>query len=167
MDQNILLVDDDELLLETYKAILEIDGYKVHEALNPYKALQIIDKQEIQLAILDYNLPYMTGIQLGHLINKTQADTKIMFISGNSMIHEISKEADFMVHGVLSKPIAIEHLMGTVKNLTSETNTPHRKNKPKVETRNTHRIREVVEPIISKLNLKSLYNTRINLLQQY
>ena len=167
MDRDILLVDDDELLLETYKAILEIDGYKVHDASNPYKALQIIDKQEIQLAILDYNLPYMTGTQLGHLINKTQANTKILFISGNSMIHEISKETDYIVHGVLSKPIAIEHLMETVKNLTIETDTPHPQNKPKVETSNIHRISEVVGPIISKLNLKSLLDTRINLLQKY
>ncbi len=144
MVRNILLVDDDELLLETYKYILEIDGYKVYDASNPYKALNIIEKQEIQLAILDYNLPYMTGTQLGHLINKTQTDTKIMFISGNSMIHELVNETDYKVHGVLSKPIAIEHLMETVKNLTIETNTPHLQNILKVETSKIHRIVEVV-----------------------
>jgi DNA-binding response OmpR family regulator len=63
---NILLVDDDEIILETYKAILELEGYTVHTAPNPYKAIQIIQNQKIQLTILDYNLPNMTGNR-GHV----------------------------------------------------------------------------------------------------
>ena len=70
MTGNILLVDDDDNILETYEEILEIVGYKVYPAANPYRALQIMKKQDIQLAILDYNLPNMTGTQLGHLIKK-------------------------------------------------------------------------------------------------
>jgi DNA-binding NtrC family response regulator len=127
---NILLVDDDEIILETYKTILEMDGYTVYDASSPYKAIQIIKKIDIQLAILDYNLPQMTGTQLGHLISKTQEATRIMFISGNSAIHELVKEVDYQVYDVLSKPIEIDQLIKTVKNIVGETCIPYQVTKP-------------------------------------
>lgn len=121
MTYDILLVDDDEIILETYKDTLESEGYTVHTALNPYKAIQLIRKQDIQLAILDYNLPKMTGIQLGHLIKKAKKSTLIMFISGNHEIHELAKKANYNVCHVLSKPINLEQLTRIIKNTISET----------------------------------------------
>lgn len=121
MKCNILLVDDDEVLLETYKTMLEIDGFKVYDASTPYKALQIIKQQEIQLAILDYNLPQMNGAQLGHLIKKAQDSTRIMFISGNSEINELVKDVDYRVFSVLKKPFELSLLTQTVKNIVDKT----------------------------------------------
>ena len=80
MPNNILLVDDDETILDTYQVILEMEGYTVHTASNPYKAIQIIQDQDIQLAILDYNLPNMTGTELGRLVKKFNQSIVIMFI---------------------------------------------------------------------------------------
>jgi DNA-binding NtrC family response regulator len=117
---DILLVDDDERILETYKEILESEGYNVHTALNPYKAIYLMRKQDIQLAILDYNLPKMTGIQLGHLIKKANESIHIMFISGNHLIHELAKQADYNVFHVLSKPINLEKLTKIIKKTISE-----------------------------------------------
>jgi DNA-binding NtrC family response regulator len=105
MPNNILLVDDDENLLKSFQLLLESQGHIVNVAANPYTALQIIKENDINLAILDYNLPYMTGTQLGHLIKKIKKSTSIMFISGNPEIHEIAKGVKYDVCTVLSKPI--------------------------------------------------------------
>jgi len=121
LPNNILLVDDDEMILETYKAILEHEGHIVHTASNPYKAIQIINNHDIQLAILDYNLPSMTGTQLGHLIKKAQKFTEVMFISGNSEIHEIVKTVSYDVRKVFSKPIDLELLIQTINSTLGET----------------------------------------------
>jgi two-component system phosphoglycerate transport system response regulator PgtA len=107
----ILLVDDDENILNTYKEILELVGHKVHVAANPYKAIQIMKNQEIQLALLDYNLPNMTGTQLGHLIKKVDKKIEIIFISGETEIHEIVKGVKYDVCKVFSKPIDLEELI--------------------------------------------------------
>ena len=39
---NVMLVDDDEIIRETYKTVLEIEGFTVHTASSPFKAIQII-----------------------------------------------------------------------------------------------------------------------------
>ena len=120
MPNNILLVDDDETILDTYQVILEMEGYTVHTASNPYKAIQIIQDQDIQLAILDYNLPNMTGTELGRLVKKFNQKIVIMFISGNSEIHEFVKKVNYDVCKVFSKPIELEQLLLTVKNTMGE-----------------------------------------------
>ena len=119
-----MLVDDDETLLETYKIMLEIDGYKVYDASSPYKALQIIKQQDIQLAILDYNLPQMNGAQLGHLIKKTKDSTMIMFISGNPEINELVKDVDYKVFNVLKKPFELSRLTQSVNDIIDKTGIP-------------------------------------------
>jgi two-component system phosphoglycerate transport system response regulator PgtA len=120
LPNNILLVDDDETIIDTYQAILEMEGYTVHTASNPYKAIQIIQDQDIQLAILDYNLPNMTGTELGRLVKKFNQSIGIMFISGNSEIHEIVKKVKYDVCKVFSKPIELEQLLLTVKSTMGE-----------------------------------------------
>jgi two-component system phosphoglycerate transport system response regulator PgtA len=108
---NILLVDDDENILDTYQEILELVGYTVYTAENPYKAIQIMKKEEIQLAILDYNLPNMAGTQLGHLIKKINKSIEVIFISGTPEIHEIVKGVNYSVCKVFSKPLELEQLI--------------------------------------------------------
>ena len=120
MPNKILLVDDDETILDTYQVILEMEGYTVHTASNPYKAIQIIQDQDIQLAILDYNLPNMTGTELGRLVKKFNQSIVIMFISGNSEIHEIVNKEKYDVCKVFSKPIELEQLLLTIKSTMGE-----------------------------------------------
>lgn len=157
LDQSILLVDDDEFILVTYKALLELEGYHVLEATNPYKALQIVEKNKINLAILDYNLPNMNGIQLGHLIHKLQEEAKIMFISGNESINELVKDAKYSVSAVLCKPIEPSHLTNTVKSLTGEPEPPTEKPKQEAnKVQNLIRLFKISYGELKQVNSSSL-----------
>ena len=157
MPYNILLVDDDEIILETYKAILELEGYTVHTAPNPYKAIQIIKNQDIQLAILDYNLPNMTGTQLGHLIKKAQKSTEVMFISGTPEIHEIAKTVNYEVCKVFSKPIDLELLIQAIKSTLGETGVTSIGEF--VEKQVPNRVSRLIENIIQTLPITSIQPT--------
>ena len=154
MPNNILLVDDDEIILETYKAILELEGYTVHTAPNPYKAIQIIKNQDIQLAILDYNLPNMTGTQLGHLIKKAQKSIEVMFISGTPEIHEIAKTVNYEVCKVFSKPIDLELLIQAIKSTLGETGVTSIGEF--VEKRVPNRVSRLIENIVQTLPITSI-----------
>ncbi len=114
MPENILIVDDDEMILVTFKAILEIEGYNVITALDSDEALSKIPLQNIDMAILDYNLPGMNGIELGYCIKDHTPATEIIFISGSLKIHELAEQQDYSVLKAFSKPIDIESLLSTI-----------------------------------------------------
>jgi DNA-binding NtrC family response regulator len=157
---NILLVDDDKLILETYKTILELEGYNVHTAPNPYKAIQIIKNQYIQLAILDYNLPNMTGTQLGRLIKKAQKSTEVMFISGTAEIHEIAKTVNYDVCKVFSKPIDLELLIQTIKSTLGETGVTSMPSVEKsVEKQAPNLVSRLIENIVQTLPITIIQPT--------
>ncbi len=58
---NILLVDDDENYLEMTKMYLEDNGMKITTYSNPIEALEVCKKNKIDIVLLDYFMPQMTG----------------------------------------------------------------------------------------------------------
>ena len=62
-DITILLVDDEEMVLTSIRSFLAIEtDYRVHTFTSPVKALQELDRLNIDLVISDYLMPDMDGI---------------------------------------------------------------------------------------------------------
>lgn len=63
--QNILVVDDEPLIVQSIKDFLlqKRDVYKVSSAYNGMEALDVLEKEKIDLIILDLNMPVLDGIQ--------------------------------------------------------------------------------------------------------
>lgn len=60
----ILAVDDQEANLELLEAILVTAGHRVITALDPFKAIQLMEIHPVDLAVLDVMMPRMTGFEL-------------------------------------------------------------------------------------------------------
>lgn len=61
---NILVIDDEETIRELIATTLELDGYKVFQAETATKGLEILQREEIRLVILDVKLPDVDGVEL-------------------------------------------------------------------------------------------------------
>jgi CheY-like chemotaxis protein len=61
--KRILVVDDEEPIRLLYKAELEEDGYAVEVAANAQEAFDILEKNPVDLVILDIKMPGMNGIE--------------------------------------------------------------------------------------------------------
>ena len=61
---NVLIVDDDLIVLELYKEILEVDNYNVTALSDSEKALELIKKQRFDAVILDVYMPKIDGWEL-------------------------------------------------------------------------------------------------------
>jgi len=118
MDEHakILVVDDDENIRNTMKAILEDEGYLVDTAASGGEAIQKTQKTTYNIALLDIRLPDMEGVELLKLIKEGVPRTRKIMVTGypsmQNAINALNKNAD----AYLIKPVDIENLLATVKN---------------------------------------------------
>ena len=61
---HVLVVEDDKEIREGVKIYLKSQGYEVFEASDGMEGLEIIEKEEIHLAIVDVMMPRMDGIAM-------------------------------------------------------------------------------------------------------
>jgi DNA-binding NtrC family response regulator len=111
----ILVVDDDETIRKTMKAILEDEGYIVDLASTGKEAIGKTEKTVYNLALLDIRLPDMEGVELLKLMKDTVPRTRKIMVTGypsvQNAIAAVNKQAD----AYLVKPVDIENLLETVK----------------------------------------------------
>lgn len=103
--KSIMVVEDNERLLDTFQRILESDKTSVYPAHDVRGALTIMDFTKIDVAILDYKLPRISGERLAKYITQKYPETKIYMISGYDQVVEALDKIGVTVDGVFKKPI--------------------------------------------------------------
>ena len=90
MEINILIVDDLKSTLYTVEALLKsIDTcYNISMANSGHEALEIVEKEEIDLIILDIQMPGMDGFEVAGLLksNKKTADIPVVFLTASTKL---------------------------------------------------------------------------------
>ncbi len=81
--QNVLVCDDDKDIVDAIDIYLQQEGLKVFKAYNGLEALDIIEKEDIQVAIMDIMMPVMDGIQCTMKIRE-HSSIPIIFLSAKS-----------------------------------------------------------------------------------
>ncbi len=111
----ILVVDDDENIRKTIKAILEDEGYIVDTAATAAEGIKKSEEKSYNLALLDIRLPDMEGLELLKLLKDTVPRTRKIMVTGypsmDNAIDALNKHAD----AYLVKPVDVEKLLKTVK----------------------------------------------------
>lgn len=113
-NETVLLVDDEKEILDLLDIYLKNDGYRTLRALNGLEALDILQKQDVDLIILDIMMPRMDGIQACLKIRE-QKNMPIIMLSAKSedmdKILGLSTGAD----DYMTKPFNPLELMARVK----------------------------------------------------
>lgn len=112
---NILVVDDDKNLANTFQLVLESVGFNVDMASTGLQALYKANKKEYQLVILDINLPDMLGSEVATKLLEEDEDINIIMITGYSSFKEEVNGMNLKVEDVLMKPIPPEDLVKITK----------------------------------------------------
>ncbi len=116
--KTILIVDDDEFICLFIRTILEKDGFAVVTAYNGEEALRIIESEKVDLLLLDWMMPILSGFDvLKNLQNsKDQSKLPVMVVTASvtdsdtvSFIRKQMNVVEFM-----SKPIEHSYLLKRV-----------------------------------------------------
>ena len=117
--KHILIVDDDRTILKLLKSALG-DTYDVTTMINGVMVDKCIETKNVDLMILDYEMPIETGADIFRRVKKNPkaAHIPVCFLTGVSEREKIMEVMSLKPHGYLLKPIDMDMLTATVKNLT-------------------------------------------------
>jgi len=111
----ILVVDDDENIRNTVKAILEDEGYLVDLATTGKEAIQRTEETTYTVALLDIRLPDMEGIELLKLMKDAVPRTRKIIVTGYPSMQNAVTALNNSADAYLVKPVDIEKLLKTVE----------------------------------------------------
>ena len=117
--ETILLVDDEKMVLEVNKDILEFLGYQVYAVESGQEALAVyMEKQkEIELVILDMLMPGMSGGETFDRLREINPGIKVLLSSGYSINGKAQTIMDRGCNGFLQKPFRMEELSHKVREM--------------------------------------------------
>jgi signal transduction histidine kinase len=110
--QTILVIDDQEEILTSVRRLLEHRGHAILTALTGAEGIALLHNNQVQLVIVDYFMPEMTGEDVVREIRKFDSDVQILLqtgYSGEKPPLETMQELD--IQGYHSKTDGPEHLL--------------------------------------------------------
>jgi DNA-binding response OmpR family regulator len=81
----ILVLDDEKTVSSAIRFSLQKKGHTVIESHNPIDALNQIEKDEVELLVLDYNLHLLSGFDFLKLFRTTNSNTPVVMITSNKI----------------------------------------------------------------------------------
>lgn len=116
MPKTVLLVDDSELILDINRFALESGGFKVLTALGGREALETLVAHEVDIAIVDINMPGMDGYTL---IKKIRPDPEfgeipIIIITTEAEAKDKAKGFEAGANSYIVKPVDADELVANV-----------------------------------------------------
>jgi putative two-component system response regulator len=113
----ILLVEDDILLLEVMRSILEAEGFKIFPAVNGKQALELFNTVRPDLVLSDIMMPEMDGYQMLEALRLMPAGVTVpfMFLSARTERSDVSRARSLGVDDYLFKPFDAPELVNAVR----------------------------------------------------
>lgn len=112
----ILIVDDEESIRELIKEVLSAGNHEFHLAAGGAEAMDVLRKHAVDLAIVDRNMPGVSGIAVVQLIrqNPKTAAMKVLMCTGASVTKEIDEAFAAGADDYVLKPLNFAQLIGKV-----------------------------------------------------
>ena len=113
---NLLVVEDDKMIREGICEFLSEFGYKTYQAEDGKQAISIFENNEINLAILDIQLPYINGLEVLKKIRETSDIPAIMLTAFSDEEYKINAFT-ILADGYIEKPFSLPVLKVRIESL--------------------------------------------------
>lgn len=113
----LLVVDDDRHAREALVKVLQRRQVSVDLAKDGRQALKLAEGTPYSLAILDYQLPDMTGAEVLRAVRSILPNVPAIFVTAYATIDNVFPAIDAGAHRVLAKPFDADELLEAVDSL--------------------------------------------------
>jgi len=115
----ILLVDDQEDMVQVFKALLETTGATVFEATSAQQGLEVLAREDVDVLISDISMPEVDGYEFLRRVRALPKCAKLPAIAITSMRRDTdianARAAGFSAH--LGKPVSVDRLNAIINDL--------------------------------------------------
>jgi len=112
----ILLVDDDRNFLKVFTYQIREFGFEVLAAESASRALQVLDKEEVDLVISDVRMPGTDGVDLLKTVVQTRPGLPVILLTAHGTIDKAVEAIKAGAHDFLTKPFQKEELRLAITN---------------------------------------------------
>ena len=113
-EESILVVDDDEFMVELLNESLTDAGYAVSAAANGAEAIDIINHQDLHIALIDLSLPDMAGMDLVVQVTNASPDAQIIIMTGYPTIESVIDSLREGAQDYIVKPFKVPEVLAAV-----------------------------------------------------
>ena len=107
LDREIVVVDDDQGILESFDAMLG-DEYTLVSMDNGFEAIEYVKTHKPKLIILDINMPGMNGIEVLKRLRQSEVDAAVVIVTATTKAHYEEEAEELGITGYLHKPFEVD-----------------------------------------------------------
>lgn len=115
MKYQILLADDEATFRETFATVLREEGMSVKTVANGTEAIEAINTQTFEIAILDIQMPGADGIKVLQEVMKKQADTKVIMITAYGSVEMAVEAIKLGASDYVMKPVMFDDMLVKIR----------------------------------------------------
>jgi CheY-like chemotaxis protein len=118
-NKKILVGEDSSIIINLTKNVLAFDNYEMKAARNGKQVLELLEKEDFDLILMDITMPVMDGLECTRQIRGLEDDKRrqlpIIAISGNVNNFSPEEFRKFGFNDFIQKPLDYDKLLATVK----------------------------------------------------
>lgn len=112
MSAHILIVDDEAAIRDMIRMALEIEGYQVSDASNAHQALKLLEQNDIDLILLDWMMPGVSGIDFaGRIRREGNHQIGIIMVTAKDDESDLIRGLDVGADDYIRKPFSTKELI--------------------------------------------------------
>jgi CheY-like chemotaxis protein len=118
LQRHILVVDDEPLVCDAVKMMLDFDGHVVETVGSAKDALETLQEKKFDLVITDFEMPHMKGDELAAAIKARDPKQPVVMITAYAEMLQAAGNPLTGVDFVISKPFLLENLREAIARVT-------------------------------------------------
>ncbi len=109
LDREIVVVDDDQGILESFDAMLGED-YPLVTLENGFEAIEYLKSHKPKLIFLDIKMPGMDGIEVLKRLRQEKVDAAVVIVTATTKAHYEEEAEKLGISGYLHKPFEVDEV---------------------------------------------------------
>ena len=120
MTLNVLVVDDEQIVLDSAQRHLRQDDYGVHKALSAIGGLDVIESSSIDIVLTDLMMPEMDGLEFLKIIKDKYPKIPVIMITGYATINTALQAMQLGAFDYVAKPFSPRKLLAKIEEAVSQ-----------------------------------------------